>query len=246
MSTRLERRGLGILSWTFDSNGVIATNDIGTVDVTLTNNSDLTLAPYAVSVDTNGNIYTIQRNGQRFTTNDTNPKGVVLSASSERRASRYDRRFGKSARRSDAGQQLWCGGGPTATFVAVASRRLRLTAMARRPSRRRGEHLSGDRRLLDRLHRPGSRGQHQSGILRCGLGQRRQFIYVYGEDGLSQRLARLFPARLQPGHDRRGSLHPSVQRHYAPTIVAAGGQPGATELHAHGPKQRHLRHPAIA
>jgi len=53
--------GLGILSWMLDSNGVVATNDLGTVKVTLTNNSDLTLAPDAVSVDTNGNIYTVQR-----------------------------------------------------------------------------------------------------------------------------------------------------------------------------------------
>jgi hypothetical protein len=53
--------GLGILSWTFSSNSVIAIGDTGIVDVTLTNNSDLTEAPYAVSVDALGNIYTIQR-----------------------------------------------------------------------------------------------------------------------------------------------------------------------------------------
>ncbi len=55
--------GMGILSWFLDGTGVAASNDPGTVDVTLTNNSDLTLAPYAVSLDTNDNIYTIQREG---------------------------------------------------------------------------------------------------------------------------------------------------------------------------------------
>jgi hypothetical protein len=63
--------GLGILSWTLSANGVIATNDIGTVQVTLTNNSDLTLAPDAVSVGANGDIFTIQR--VEFT-NDQNPR----------------------------------------------------------------------------------------------------------------------------------------------------------------------------
>jgi hypothetical protein len=53
--------GVGILSWTFAAGGVLATNDPGTVDVTLTNGSDLTEAPYAVCVDFLGNIYTIQR-----------------------------------------------------------------------------------------------------------------------------------------------------------------------------------------
>ena len=52
--------GLGLLSWTFDANGVIATNDTGTVDVALTNDSDLSLSPYAVCVDVKSNIYTIQ------------------------------------------------------------------------------------------------------------------------------------------------------------------------------------------
>jgi hypothetical protein len=60
--------GLGILSWTLNSNGVAASNDIGTVEVTLTNRSDLTEAPYAVSVDLHGNIYAIQRE----TNNDSN------------------------------------------------------------------------------------------------------------------------------------------------------------------------------
>jgi hypothetical protein len=53
--------GLGILSWMLNSNGVAATNDTGMDDVALsTNGSDLTITPYAVSVDTNENIYTIQ------------------------------------------------------------------------------------------------------------------------------------------------------------------------------------------
>jgi hypothetical protein len=53
--------GLGILCWTLASGGVTASNDTGTVVVTETNNSDLTLVPYAVSVDTQGDFYTIQR-----------------------------------------------------------------------------------------------------------------------------------------------------------------------------------------
>jgi len=70
--------GLGILSWTLDANGVIQSNDIGTVDVTLTNGSELTLSPYAVAVDANGNIYTIQDVQSdpdlQSALNDTNPK----------------------------------------------------------------------------------------------------------------------------------------------------------------------------
>jgi len=53
--------GLGIICWTLGSGGVTESNDTGTVVVTETNNSDLSYAPYAVSVDTNGEIYTIQR-----------------------------------------------------------------------------------------------------------------------------------------------------------------------------------------
>jgi hypothetical protein len=51
--------GFGVISWTLNSNGVTGSNDTGTVEVTLTN-SDLSLAPFAVSVATNGDIYTIQ------------------------------------------------------------------------------------------------------------------------------------------------------------------------------------------
>ncbi len=70
--------GLGILRWTLGPGGVIAPNDTGTVVVTETNNSDLTLAPYAVSVDTNGEIYTIQRLWDQ-TNNINDPYMRVLS-----------------------------------------------------------------------------------------------------------------------------------------------------------------------
>jgi hypothetical protein len=70
--TQAEIEGLGILSWTFAANGVIAIGDTGTVDVTLTTNtSGLTIAPYAVSVDTNGDLYTIQ---QVTSANDEDPR----------------------------------------------------------------------------------------------------------------------------------------------------------------------------
>jgi len=73
--------GMGILSWEINSNGVVATNDTGMADVSLsTNASNLSLAPYAVSVATNGDIYTIQRNWDTSfmeATNDLIPK--VLS-----------------------------------------------------------------------------------------------------------------------------------------------------------------------
>ncbi|HEV7926174.1 MAG TPA: FlgD immunoglobulin-like domain containing protein, partial [Verrucomicrobiae bacterium] len=74
--------GMGILSWMLNSNGVAATNDTGMVEVPLsTNASDLSLAPYAVSVDAYSNIYTIQRNWD-FTimdaTNDLNPKALCF------------------------------------------------------------------------------------------------------------------------------------------------------------------------
>jgi hypothetical protein len=110
--------GLGILCWTLNSNGVIASNDTGTVEVTLTNNSDLTLAPYAVSVDASGDIYTIQRDE----TNDPNPRVLCFPP--------------PPASGPPDTTALWkIGGGnpalvnsygvavdPTATFVAVASR----------------------------------------------------------------------------------------------------------------------------
>jgi hypothetical protein len=70
-NNRIDLGGLGILSWEINSNGVAATNDTGMVDVALsTNDSNLTLAPYAVTLDTNENIYTIQRVTE---TNATDP-----------------------------------------------------------------------------------------------------------------------------------------------------------------------------
>jgi hypothetical protein len=118
--------GMGILSWEFTSNGVIATNDTGMVDVALsTNNSGLTLAPYAVSVDTRGNIYTIQREWDLTmmdATNDLNPKVLCFPPA-------------PSGGPPDTSPLWQIGGGdptminnygvavdPTAKFVAVATR----------------------------------------------------------------------------------------------------------------------------
>jgi hypothetical protein len=53
--------GAGIVRWNLGADGTIASNDTGTVIVTVTNGSDLNWAPYDVALDTNGNIYTIQR-----------------------------------------------------------------------------------------------------------------------------------------------------------------------------------------
>ncbi len=51
---------VGVVGFNVDSNGVVADNDTGFVVVSATN-SDLDQAPYDVSLDRNGNIYTIQR-----------------------------------------------------------------------------------------------------------------------------------------------------------------------------------------
>jgi hypothetical protein len=111
--------GLGILSWTLDSNGVAASNDTGTVDVTLTNASDLTMAPYAVSVDSLGNFYTIQR---VIDTNDEDARVLCFPPAPD-------------GGPPDAAAIWKIGGGdptlvnnygvavdPTATYVAVATR----------------------------------------------------------------------------------------------------------------------------
>jgi hypothetical protein len=57
----METNGVGIIRWQLTLDGTVAANDPGEVIVTLTNNSDLTLAPFDVSVATNNFIYTIQR-----------------------------------------------------------------------------------------------------------------------------------------------------------------------------------------
>jgi hypothetical protein len=111
--------GMGILSWTFDADGVISSNDAGTVDVTLTNNSDLTLAPYAVSVATNGNIYTIQR---VTATNDPNPRVLCFppppSNGPPDTTALWEIGSGNPALVNNYGVAV----DRTATFVAVATR----------------------------------------------------------------------------------------------------------------------------
>jgi hypothetical protein len=52
--------GAGILRWNIGADGIVATNDTGTTIVSNSPGSDLNYAPYAVALDTNGNIYTIQ------------------------------------------------------------------------------------------------------------------------------------------------------------------------------------------
>jgi hypothetical protein len=59
----LESNGVGIVRWFLSPDETLAPSDQGQVIVTLNSNSDLTLAPYDVSVATNGYIYTIQRVG---------------------------------------------------------------------------------------------------------------------------------------------------------------------------------------
>ncbi len=111
--------GMGIISWKLDSNGVAALNDLGTVDVTLTNNSDLTLAPYAVSVDTFGNIYTIQ---QVEMTNDSDSRVLCFPPAAEggppATLSLWEIGSGDPTLVNSYGVAV----NPEATFVAVASR----------------------------------------------------------------------------------------------------------------------------
>jgi len=55
-----ETEGAGIVRWFLSADGTLAPNDQGEVIVTLTNNSDLDYAPFAVSVGSNNYIYTSQ------------------------------------------------------------------------------------------------------------------------------------------------------------------------------------------
>jgi hypothetical protein len=111
--------GVGILSWTIGAAGVVASNDLGTVEVTLTNNSDLTMSPYAVSVDTNGDIYTIQR---LPTTNCTDDSVLcfppVPSNGPPDTLATWEIGGGNPTLVNNSGVAA----DPTATFVAVASR----------------------------------------------------------------------------------------------------------------------------
>jgi hypothetical protein len=109
--------GLGIIRWTLGPDGVIATNDIGTVVVTETNNSDLTQAPFAVSVATNGDIYTIQceTNGSYAPVLEFPP---FLDGNPPDTTALWQIGIGASTLMNAYGVAV----DPTATFVAVASR----------------------------------------------------------------------------------------------------------------------------
>jgi len=108
--------GFGIISWTLNSDGVAATNDTGTVEVTLTN-SDLTLAPFAVSVATNGDIFAIQceTNGSYESVLCFPP---FLEGNRPDTTALWQIGIGDSTLLNAYGVAV----DPTATFVAVASR----------------------------------------------------------------------------------------------------------------------------
>ncbi|HUD47334.1 MAG TPA: hypothetical protein VMR33_10910 [Candidatus Baltobacteraceae bacterium] len=72
MSDALTYSSAGIIRWQLMSNDVAATGDPGTVIAPVTNGSPLTLAPYDIAVDTNGDIYAIQLVQQ------TNQSGAVI------------------------------------------------------------------------------------------------------------------------------------------------------------------------
>jgi len=115
--------GWGILSWALNSNSVAATNDIGTVEITTTNNSDPDFVPYAAALAPNGDIFVIER------VQDTS------FSSAEDDATNRVFRFPSYAGTPDA-TALWEIGAndltlenstgisidPTGTFVAVANR----------------------------------------------------------------------------------------------------------------------------
>ena len=109
--------GLGILSWSLGSNGVAATNDIGTVDVTLTNNSDLT-RPYAVSVDTWGNLYTIQE----AATNNQDPRVLCFPPAPSGGPPDTQSLWKIGANDLSLVNNYGVAVDPTAPFVAVATR----------------------------------------------------------------------------------------------------------------------------
>jgi hypothetical protein len=124
-TTNDQPSGMGIISWSFESNGVIETNDIGTVDVTITNGSDLTMSPYAVAVAGNGNIYTIQQEQDMSlmqATNDLNPRVLCFPPAPigglPETTALWQIGSGDPALVNNYGVAV----DPTATFVAVASR----------------------------------------------------------------------------------------------------------------------------
>jgi hypothetical protein len=122
----IDLQGMGILSWEINSNGVAATNDTGMVDVALsTNASDLSLAPYAVSLDTNGDICTIQRNWDLSITqaiSDLNPKVLCFAPASSggppETTALWEIGQGDPTMVNNYGVAV----DPTAKFVAVATR----------------------------------------------------------------------------------------------------------------------------
>lgn len=60
MADANESGSFGILRWSVGADGMVVSNDLGTVVVAAGGGSDLTMAPWDVAVDKNGKIYTIQ------------------------------------------------------------------------------------------------------------------------------------------------------------------------------------------
>ncbi len=112
--------GVGIVSWDFPACGAIASNDMGEIDVTMTNGSDLDYAPYSVSVGTNGDIFTIQQGWQ--TTNDPTPKTLCFppppSNGPPDTTSIWENGTNDSTQVNNTGVAV----DPAETYVAVASR----------------------------------------------------------------------------------------------------------------------------
>jgi hypothetical protein len=60
MADTNEFDGTGLRAWSVPSDGVLATNDLGSTVVQAGTNSDLNLAPFDVALDSSNRIYTIQ------------------------------------------------------------------------------------------------------------------------------------------------------------------------------------------
>jgi hypothetical protein len=118
--------GLGVLRWYLTSDGEAATNDTGTVIIATGGGSDLNAAPYDTAVDTNGNIYVIQRideSSQVPPINDTNSMRLLCfppyqNGSPPETKSLWQ--VGSDDPRLENAYGVAVN--PAATFVAVASR----------------------------------------------------------------------------------------------------------------------------
>ncbi len=124
--------GVGIISWDFPACGAIASNDIGEVDVTVTNGSDLDFSPFSVAVGTNGDIFTIQQAWHQ--TNDSTAKTLCFPppppGGPPDTMSIWENGTNDSTQVNNTGIAV----DPSETYVAVASRGYGLQ----------GDNLQGD------------------------------------------------------------------------------------------------------